>query len=100
MTQDMMTLRALLEKSSDADLLREMIGFTAERLMALEVEGLPAGSRVERNALTPRAGTRSFGCGSKHDPTGYKVMAPFGRHLIGVGSPLVQRLASLPAAQP
>ena len=29
MTQDMMTLRALLEKSSDADLLREMIGFTA-----------------------------------------------------------------------
>ena len=26
MTQDMMTLRALLEKSSDADLLREMIG--------------------------------------------------------------------------
>ena len=36
---DMMTLRALLEKSSDADLLREMIGFTAERLMAVEVEG-------------------------------------------------------------
>ena len=29
MTQDMMTLRALLEKSSDADLLREMIGFKA-----------------------------------------------------------------------
>ena len=28
MTQDMMTLRALLEKSFDADLLREMIGFT------------------------------------------------------------------------
>ena len=39
MTQDMMTLRALLEKSSDADLLREMIGFTAERLMALEGRG-------------------------------------------------------------
>ena len=35
---DMMTLRALLEKSSDADLLREMIGFTAERLKALERE--------------------------------------------------------------
>jgi hypothetical protein len=32
--------RALLEKSSDADLLREMIGFTAQRLMELEVEGL------------------------------------------------------------
>jgi putative FmdB family regulatory protein len=27
-------------RSSDADLLREMIGFVAERLMALEVEGL------------------------------------------------------------
>ncbi len=37
-TTDMMTLRALLEKSSDADLLREMIGFTAARLMALEVQ--------------------------------------------------------------
>ena len=42
MTNDMMTLRALLEKSSDADLLREMIGFTAQRLMELEIEGLPA----------------------------------------------------------
>ena len=40
-----MTLRALLEKSSDADLLREMIGFTAERLMALEVEGLTGAGR-------------------------------------------------------
>lgn len=35
---DMMTPRALLEKSSDADLLHEMIGFTAERLTALEVD--------------------------------------------------------------
>ncbi len=40
MTDDMMTLRTLLEKSSDADLLREMIGFTAQRLMELEIEGL------------------------------------------------------------
>ena len=50
MTQDMMTLRALLEKSSDADLLCEMIGFTAERLMALEVEGLTGAGHGERSA--------------------------------------------------
>src|ERR1700749_3267909 len=40
MTDEILHLRALLEKSSDADLLREMIGFTAQRLMELEVEGL------------------------------------------------------------
>jgi hypothetical protein len=32
-------LRTLPEGNSDADLLREIIGFTAQRLMDLEVEG-------------------------------------------------------------
>ena len=36
MTDDKIALRALLEKSSDASMLREMISFAAERLMALE----------------------------------------------------------------
>ena len=50
MTDEMMTLRALLEKSSDADLLREMISFTAQRLMELEVEGLTGAAYGERSA--------------------------------------------------
>ena len=52
-TKDMMTLQALLEKSSDADLLREMIGFTAERLMALRWRSL----RGPRTASVRRTGS-------------------------------------------
>ena len=50
MTDDMMTLRALMEKSPDASFLREMIGFAAERLMALETEGLCNAAPGERSA--------------------------------------------------
>jgi putative transposase len=49
MTDDMMNLRTLLEKSSDADLLREMVGFAAQRLMELEVESLTGAAHGERS---------------------------------------------------
>jgi putative transposase len=40
MTTETMDLQALLEKTTDPDFLRHMIGFSAQRLMELEVEGL------------------------------------------------------------
>ena len=40
MTDDMIAFRELLEKGSDATLLREMIGFGAQRLMERETETL------------------------------------------------------------
>jgi putative transposase len=49
MTDEMMDLQKLLEKSSDAELLREMIGFAAQRLMELEVEGLTGAAHGERH---------------------------------------------------
>src|SRR5689334_15954178 len=55
-----MDLQALLEKTTDSDFLRELIGFTAQRLMDLEVEsltGAPHGSR-SADRLTHRNGYR------------------------------------------
>jgi transposase-like protein len=49
MTDDTMALRTLLEKSPDADFLREMIGFAAERLMELEVQGLTGAEHGTRS---------------------------------------------------
>ncbi|MBB4346207.1 transposase-like protein [Rhizobium leguminosarum] len=51
MTNDMMNVRSLVEKSADADLLREMIGFAAERLMELEVGGATGADFGEKNPM-------------------------------------------------
>jgi len=50
MTDEMMSLRALLEKSADIELVREMVGFAARRLMELEVESLTGAAHGERSA--------------------------------------------------
>ena len=50
MTDDKITLRALLEKGFDTTFLREMIGFAAERLMALETETICNAAPGERSS--------------------------------------------------
>ena len=51
MTADMMNLRTLVEKTPDVDLLREMIGFAAERLMELEVGAATGAGYGEKSPL-------------------------------------------------
>src|SRR3712207_5528058 len=60
MTDERMALIELIEKGADADLIRDMLAFAAERMMELEVEaktGAPAGAR-NPDRLTHRNGYR------------------------------------------
>jgi putative transposase len=57
MTNDRMALAELLEKGSDVDLLREMIGFVAQRLMDVDVQSLCSAGYGERS--TERANSRN-----------------------------------------
>ena len=49
MTIDRMTLKALVEKGSDDDLLREMLSYVANRMMDMEVESLTGAAHGERS---------------------------------------------------
>jgi putative transposase len=49
MTIDRMALKALIEKGSDDDLLREMMAYVANRMMDLEVENLTGAAHGERS---------------------------------------------------
>jgi len=50
MTEERMALQALLEKTPDADFLRRMIGFAAQRLMELDIESRTGAGHGERSA--------------------------------------------------
>ena len=61
MTMDRMLLKELIEKGSDADVLKEMIAFITARMMDMEVESLTGAALGERSAdrMNSRNGYRA-----------------------------------------
>ncbi|PJN92871.1 IS256 family transposase, partial [Amaricoccus sp. HAR-UPW-R2A-40] len=51
MTDERMALIELVEKAADADLVREMLAFAAERIMDAEAEMLTGAAKGARTAL-------------------------------------------------
>ena len=75
MTDEMMSLRKLVEKAPDADILREMIGFAAERLMELEVGALTGAGYGQKDPdrLVQRNGYRSRDWGTRAGAAGLRI---------------------------
>jgi putative transposase len=59
MTDAVMSLRALAETSAHADVLREVIGFAAQRLMGREVGDLTGEAHGEKNLKRSSCRSRS-----------------------------------------
>ena len=74
MTDDMMNLRSLVEKTPDADILREMIGYAAERLMELEVGALTGAAHGEKSPV--RLAQRTRVAELEADGAGCRVVLP------------------------
>lgn len=64
MTTETMDLQSLLEESTNSDFLRRMIGFTAQRLMELEIERLTRAAPSTRSPdrINHRNGYRDRDC--------------------------------------
>jgi putative transposase len=75
MTKPTMALAELAEKGADADLLREMIQFVAQRMMEMDVEGLCAAAYGERSPerANSRNGYRERSWDTRAGSVGLKI---------------------------